>query len=400
MANLDFETSPTLPILQRITLPPSISQRRHVNQWAVILSGLSDTERGACALASRMLRYAVYLSAGEILRRKYAGRRLESQELIFPAPIINWWPYLRARQKEWADRLDAYKSSFLARFYTELPIDGRLWASPDNEKQITIVLRFLQTRLWSALSIGSFSGRSDALDWLHTKVIDASEVIPGEIWVVCTSTGEEFYVLEATCEVIGHPPAVKPRSTTGTASLRADWSNYVAEQVSQLAAGSRRSLLSRMRWANEAEYDHGVSRHWLSKTSSSDVQDAWIHRVAERYTLACIVSNSVSGGWKSSIQMAQDAVGLVDTGPPPNRSEEKQLLNLFLPAIHHVESVHFTTNKGKPLHPAVAVIQTPAREYYVLRDNGMQIGCEEDGIVEMWCRLLGCEATGEGIADK
>ena len=61
---------------------------------------------------------------------------------------------------------------------------------------------------------------------------------------------------------------------------------------------------------------------------------------------------------------------------------------------HYVESVHFSTSKGDPLHLAIAVIQTPHREYYILRDNGMQIGCEEDGIAPVWQEILGCNSVG------
>lgn len=64
---------------------------------------------------------------------------------------------------------------------------------------------------------------------------------------------------------------------------------------------------------------------------------------------------------------------------------------------HHVESVHFTATGGQFLHPALAIIQTPAREYFILRDNGMQVGCEEDGVVEMWRKVLGCDASGRAV---
>ena len=61
---------------------------------------------------------------------------------------------------------------------------------------------------------------------------------------------------------------------------------------------------------------------------------------------------------------------------------------------HHIESVHFATPKGEALHDAVAVVQTPGREYYVLRYNGMQVGCEEEGIPEVWQKILGCDTLG------
>ena len=64
---------------------------------------------------------------------------------------------------------------------------------------------------------------------------------------------------------------------------------------------------------------------------------------------------------------------------------------------HHVESIHFSASGGQCLHLALAVVQTPAREYFILRENGMQVGCEEDGVVEMWQKVLGCDARGRAI---
>jgi len=64
---------------------------------------------------------------------------------------------------------------------------------------------------------------------------------------------------------------------------------------------------------------------------------------------------------------------------------------------HHVESVHFSSSDGRILHPAIAVVQTPGREYFILRDNGMQIGCEEEGIPPVWMNLLQCNANGCAI---
>jgi hypothetical protein len=61
---------------------------------------------------------------------------------------------------------------------------------------------------------------------------------------------------------------------------------------------------------------------------------------------------------------------------------------------HHVESVHFTTRSGAELHPAVASVQTPHREYYILRENGLQIGCEEEGVCSTWMHILGCSTDG------
>ena len=66
---------------------------------------------------------------------------------------------------------------------------------------------------------------------------------------------------------------------------------------------------------------------------------------------------------------------------------------------HHVESVHFASGRSEPLHPALAVVQTPGREYYILRDNGMEVGCEEDGVAELWMKVLRCDSRGLSTED-
>jgi len=56
-----FHSSPSIapsPSFANISLPPSISDRRKVQRWAVILSGLDDSGRRACCLVSRAIRYA------------------------------------------------------------------------------------------------------------------------------------------------------------------------------------------------------------------------------------------------------------------------------------------------------------------------------------------------------
>ncbi|KAJ7600949.1 hypothetical protein C8J56DRAFT_999961 [Mycena floridula] len=97
----------------------------------------------------------------------------------------------------------------------------------------------------------------------------------------------------------------------------------------------------------------------------------------------------------SSTEMAQDFAGLPQTTVIPKTKTTS--VQLFLPAHHHIESLHFAQSGGKPLHPALAVIQTPGREYYVLKDNGMQVGTEEDGIAELWMEIIGCNERGEKL---
>jgi hypothetical protein len=56
--HLDFPVLPEPPLLSAITIPPSLSQRKLVHHWAIILSGLSDKERLQCCLVSKLIRYA------------------------------------------------------------------------------------------------------------------------------------------------------------------------------------------------------------------------------------------------------------------------------------------------------------------------------------------------------
>ncbi len=64
---------------------------------------------------------------------------------------------------------------------------------------------------------------------------------------------------------------------------------------------------------------------------------------------------------------------------------------------HHVESIHFQTQSSATLHPALAIVQTSNREYYILKDNGMQVGSEEEGVAAVWMQLLSCTNSGESL---
>ncbi|OCH83558.1 hypothetical protein OBBRIDRAFT_742965, partial [Obba rivulosa] len=107
---------------------------------------------------------------------------------------------------------------------------------------------------------------------------------------------------------------------------------------------------------------------------------------------------SVSGRWMSAIEMAQDFAGLPARTALESVRLKESSLDLYLPEHHHVESVHFTFSGGQPLIPALAVIQTPHHEYYILRDNGMQIGCEEENVAEVWREVLSCDASGRSLS--
>lgn len=165
-----------------------------------------------------------------------------------------------------------------------------------------VLSRFVMTRFWFALSLGGTG--SD--DWLQGTVVDVQEVVPGEIWSVKIQPNEEssrrcaetLYVLEATCEVVGCPPAPrKPdlaNSTKMTKPLRADWSAYIQKHVENSrtdSALSRPSVLSQLKWANYEEYNKGISRLWLQRIAVEGELGIAKRTVAFRYILACVISN-------------------------------------------------------------------------------------------------------------
>jgi hypothetical protein len=58
--------------------------------------------------------------------------------------MTNFWPYLRQRDQEILERKSAVMSSFLQPAFQGPSglISERIWSSPDNEKQVTLALRF------------------------------------------------------------------------------------------------------------------------------------------------------------------------------------------------------------------------------------------------------------------
>ncbi|KAL5524430.1 hypothetical protein ACEPAF_9570 [Sanghuangporus sanghuang] len=423
LAHLDFSAAPLLRppgSLNAISIPPSLSERKRVNAWSVILSGLSDSERRKCALVSRTIRYAVYLSAIPIIARNFGPWRFSQLSLKYNMSMTNFWPYLKHLRCEVSGRRAVYAASFLSKFFGDLvPVADNLWGCPDNDKQLTVALRFLMTRLWFAISLNM----SDTERARNTIVTDAQEVVKDEIWRVTVFVDSPrsakdqrysmFYVLESTCEVIGLPAAAgDPLSTTmnaldstvsissGRPFLRTDWSDYIQHRIS--CAGDETAqfpLLYYLKTTNAEEYKNGISTLWLKRTSKEEEVGQYKRKVAERYILACVVGNSVSGKWMSSSHMAQVFAGTAsewDVVPTSLLQRESQRVNLFLPAHHLIESVHFTTSgpEIQNLHPALAIVQTPSREYFILRDNGMEVGCEEDGVWPVWRDLLDCDARG------
>ena len=286
--------------------------------------------------------------------------------------------------------------------------------------------------MWFAISVGAYG--HDASTWSRCVIRDVREIVKGEVWQVIAQddgTGEtgSFYALEATCEVIGQPPSSQGENTLGYC-LRADWTAWISQRSRAPLDAGPCSLLECVRWSNAEDYHQGISKAWSRRVQGKDADSIAKRSVAERYILASVVANgytpvslvkdfshqalfvSISGQWMSTSAMAQEFAGLPGNDGLGSRIAGRSVnaVNMYLPAYatfillytsdtdpcshHHVESVHFTTSKGEALHGAVAVVQTPGREYYVLRDNGMQIGCEEEGIPEVWQRILGCDTLG------
>ena len=154
-------------------------------------------------------------------------------------------------------------------------------------------------------------GGSGSSYWSSTIVEDAQEIVKGEVWSVTTHTRlphptapnqikkEMFYVLEHTCEVIGHPIApaylIEPSESKleVDGNLRADWLAYINHR--QLPAGAHISppppLLANLRWQNQEEYYQGLSKHWIKRIAREGDVGVVKKALAERYVLACVVGN-------------------------------------------------------------------------------------------------------------
>ena len=150
------------------------------------------------------------------------------------------------------------------------------------------------TWLYFTISIGA--GAAD-----FGVVIDAQELVEGEVWCITTrssSSTKVMYVLEATCEAVGHPPmsfdqaCVSHPPPGDRMLLRADWSAYIEGRASQSSTCGRTPLIAeRLKWTNHEEYERGISKLWMRRIQTEgELGVAKLH-VAERYVLACVVGN-------------------------------------------------------------------------------------------------------------
>ncbi|KAF7314415.1 Abhydrolase-3 domain-containing protein [Mycena kentingensis (nom. inval.)] len=398
---LDFPAPLAPPAMIAVTRPPKISERKRVPRLALILSFVVDylepqDFRGS-VISCPLFRYATYISAFHNLSRNFSGARFSQVLSQYPnaaSQTTNMWPYLLQRQHEVSCRKSIFNASFLGTLLSTNAISDRLWTSPDDERQLVVAIRFLLTRLFFELSGNGFDGPQEesGWKWKRGQIVDVQLLVEKEIWKITVNHGrkesEAFYVLEQTCE----PLTALAEAPSSGLPIRADWSAYIAQRTSDATP-----LISRLSWSNHEEYERGISRVWLKRVAEEGDDGRVKLATAERYILACVVGNSLSGRWMTSIQMANEHDGRPETEAARPRAPK---VNLFVPAHHHVESLHFTASgprKGHPLHAALAIVQTPAREYFILRDNGMQVGCEEDGVAEVWKTVLRCDSWGVGV---
>ena len=339
------------------------------------------------SIEALLIQKIVYLSASSVLSREYAGHRLQEDVLCkYSQAMTNMWPYLRLREAEVSRRRRIYETSFVSRFFQKLglpnPIAARVWASPDNPKQLSVAVklvdsafcagdagcttvdvhcRFALTRAWFELSVGSpRESRANPDSWLHGIIVDVQEVIPKEIWSVTIEypanpdrprRRETVHVLKATCEVIGRP-VVGSDHGAHSYPLRMDWSTYIADRIATKSS-TEGQLLSHLKWACQEDYDRGISTLWLRKIAAEGQAGSAKQTVAERYVMASIVgnrwvlssivhwtaqmeylmtSNSISGQWMTANEMAQEFAGLpARVGATPLRRQKNATLNLFLP---------------------------------------------------------------------
>lgn len=124
------------------------------------------------------------------------------------------------------------------------------------------------------------------------KVVEVQEILPSEIWSVVVEARDggqmsnKFYVLEATCEVIGNPVALDGRLPT-----RTDWSGYIRKHISEDDSAKAMDIMNHIRWTNHEEYDRGISKIWLKGTQEEKELGKLKREVARRYIIACTMEN-------------------------------------------------------------------------------------------------------------
>lgn len=127
-------------------------------------------------------------------------------------------------------------------------------------------------------------------------MVDAQEIVQNEIWKITyrsLSLVETFYILEATCEVIGNS-AICPDTSTSLVpqtNLRADWAAYIKSADSESDVEGHIGLSKCLQWSNHEEYDGGISKIWLKRIAGEGEVGSEKLKIATRYIFACVIGN-------------------------------------------------------------------------------------------------------------
>ena len=80
------------------------------------------------------------------------------------------------------------------------------------------------------------------------------------------------------------------------------------------------------------------------------------------------------------------------SGVPSLASTSKSIpqLGFYLAPPNLVESVHLPST----LSPDLAIVHTTSGTAIVLRETGQLVGSEDEGVMEVWKALLGCDDQG------
>lgn len=188
--------------------------------------------------------------------------------------------------------------------------------------------------------------------WLSLKVVDARPIIDGEVWLIRTKSLmgsiQTFYVLEDTCEVIGHTPDSTPELKKEL-PLRADWTAYIEMRLTTSECGSGRWLIDLLQCENSEDFDRGVSKAWLKhlKTHEDDGDARLKYAIAQKYVLSSVVSNGYASAVSVTVSLTrtngyrvsgehitQQRMRAEWSGNPdsiPSVAKPKPSINLFLP---------------------------------------------------------------------
>jgi hypothetical protein len=134
-------------------------------------------------------------------------------------------------------------------------------------------------------------------------ILSAEEVVAKEVWRVTVKIGQStcyYYVLEATCEVVGLPGVraeghLEARNPDRRKPLvRVDWTQYIESKMQETANDPcmKKTILDYLSWPNHEEYDRGISRNWLRRVGhEGGVEGVVKLAIAHKYVLACLVAN-------------------------------------------------------------------------------------------------------------